>query len=222
MSAVTSASLCLTLLSVCLLFVSADQKIIIAVPGQTVTLPCRAPNSGNPIIAAEWSRADLEQKYVLFYRDDKLDTEEQHPSFKNRVDLQDRQMKDGGVSLILKDVTTADGGTYECCVVHEVREGRKLAVLKTEPISVIQLKVISPGQPGGHGEDGAVGLTVVIVLSIVLFATIIYYIKMTENTEGEKNSTSQTSSKLKRSTRVTRPTFRSKKTDALKTDVSSQ
>uniref|UniRef100_A0A3Q4I9N8 Ig-like domain-containing protein n=1 Tax=Neolamprologus brichardi TaxID=32507 RepID=A0A3Q4I9N8_NEOBR len=112
----------------------------------TVTLPCRAPNSGNPIIAAEWSRADLEQKYVLFYRDDKLDTEEQHPSFKNRVDLQDRQMKDGGVSLILKDVTTADGGTYECCVVHEVREGRKLAVLKTEPISVIQLKVISPGK----------------------------------------------------------------------------
>ncbi|XP_026017329.1 matrix remodeling-associated protein 8-like [Astatotilapia calliptera] len=342
MSAVTSASLCLTLLSVCLLFVSADQKIIIAVPGQTVTLPCRAPNSGNPIIAAEWSRADLEQEYVLFYRDDKLDTEEQHPSFKNRVDLQDRQMKDGdvslilkdvttddsgayecyvvqrganrrkrasldsdpisttyltvvppsqknitaesgqnvtltcrapntvlipgvewsrrdlkaqyvlwywekqfvpyyqhpsfknrvdlqdrqmkdgGVSLILKDVTTADSGTYECCVVHEVREGRKLAILKTEPISVIHLKVISPGQPGGHGEDGAVGLTVVIVLSIALFATIIYYIKMIENTEGEKNSTSQTSSKLKRSTRVTRPTFRSKKTDASKTDVSSQ
>uniref|UniRef100_A0A3P9C4E8 Ig-like domain-containing protein n=1 Tax=Maylandia zebra TaxID=106582 RepID=A0A3P9C4E8_9CICH len=111
-----------------------SQKNITAESGQNVTLTCR------------WSRRDLKAQYVLWYWEKQFVPYYQHPSFKNRVDLQDRQMKDGDVSLILKDVTTADRGTYKCCVVHEVREGRKLAILKTEPISVIHLKVISPGK----------------------------------------------------------------------------
>ncbi|XP_019210075.1 selection and upkeep of intraepithelial T-cells protein 8 isoform X5 [Oreochromis niloticus] len=111
MSAVT-ASLCSTLMFV--LFVSADQKNITAESGQDVTLTCRAPN--NNIRVVEWSRADLGDKHVLLYRDGHFVPEGQHPSFKNRVDLQDRQMKDGDVSLILKDVTTADNGAYECHV----------------------------------------------------------------------------------------------------------
>ncbi|CAI5669670.1 unnamed protein product [Oreochromis niloticus] len=100
MSAVT-ASLCSTLMFV--LFVSADQKIITCESGQDVTLTCRAPNYN--ILVVEWSRADLGDKYVLLYRNEFFVPEHQHPSFKNRVDLQDRQMKDGDVSVILKDVT---------------------------------------------------------------------------------------------------------------------
>ncbi|CAI5660002.1 unnamed protein product [Oreochromis niloticus] len=113
MSAVTSASLCWTLLSVCLLLVTADQEKIKS--GQNVTLTCKSPNN-NVILAVQWSRADLGDEYVLLYRDEQFDPSNQHPSFKNRVDLQDRQMKDGDVSLILKDVTTADNGNYECRV----------------------------------------------------------------------------------------------------------
>ncbi|CAI5669714.1 unnamed protein product [Oreochromis niloticus] len=114
MSAVT-ASLCSTLMFV--LFVSADQKIIKAESGQNVTLTCRAPN--NNIRVLEWSRADLGSEYVLLYRDEHFLMDNQHPSFKNRVDLQDRQMKDGDVSLILKDVTINDTGTYKCRVFME-------------------------------------------------------------------------------------------------------
>uniref|UniRef100_A0A3Q0S265 Ig-like domain-containing protein n=1 Tax=Amphilophus citrinellus TaxID=61819 RepID=A0A3Q0S265_AMPCI len=80
--------------------------------GQNVTLTCRAPN--NNIIVVKWSRADLGDEYVLLYRDEQFAPEEQHPSFKNRVDLKDRQMKDGDVSLILHNVTVNDAGTYEC------------------------------------------------------------------------------------------------------------
>uniref|UniRef100_A0A3P8QRC0 Ig-like domain-containing protein n=1 Tax=Astatotilapia calliptera TaxID=8154 RepID=A0A3P8QRC0_ASTCA len=88
------------------------QKNITA--GQNVTLPCRAPNNNKTITMVEWSRPDLGSEYVLFYRNKQFAPDNQHPSFKNRVDLQDRQMKDGDVSLILKNVTINDTGTYEC------------------------------------------------------------------------------------------------------------
>ncbi|CAI5660139.1 unnamed protein product [Oreochromis niloticus] len=142
MSAVT-ASLCLTLLFFGIfMFVSADQKNITAESGQNVTLTCRAPN--NNIIVVEWSRADLGDKHVLSYRDGHFVPENQHPSFKNRVDLQDRQMKDGDVSLILKDVMINDAGTYECRVVQGGTKRRKRAVLDVDPISIIYLRVVNP------------------------------------------------------------------------------
>ncbi|CAI5671326.1 unnamed protein product [Oreochromis niloticus] len=142
MSAVT-ASLCSTLMFV--VFVSADQKYITAESGQDVTLTCRAPNINNKIIAAKWSRADLGDEYVLLYRDGRFEPDEQHPSFKNRVDLQDRQMKDGDVSLILKDVTINDTGTYECHVVQEVRGPMTNST---------NLVVVPPGQTGEVTGDG--------------------------------------------------------------------
>nr|XP_024656097.1 hyaluronan and proteoglycan link protein 1-like [Maylandia zebra] len=126
-------------------FVSADQKNITAESGQDITLPCRAPNNNN-IIVLEWSRADLGEKYVLLLRDELFDPENQHPSFKNRVDLQDRQMKDGDVSLILNNVTTNDAGRYECRVVQRRAKRRKKAVLKNEPISIVTLRVVPPGE----------------------------------------------------------------------------
>ncbi|XP_063324939.1 coxsackievirus and adenovirus receptor homolog [Pelmatolapia mariae] len=104
--------------SIDLIVVPPDQKIIPAESGQkSISLPCRAPNSNIRVV--EWSRADLGEKYVFVYRDGQFVPDDQHPSFKNRVDLQDRQMKDGDVSLILKDVTTADSGMYKCRVLME-------------------------------------------------------------------------------------------------------
>ncbi|KAK2812491.1 hypothetical protein Q5P01_000019 [Channa striata] len=87
--------------------------ILSAYPGDTVTLPCRPPNNTN-ITAVEWIRPDLEPKYVFVYQNQHFNMSQQHPSFENRVELKDSEMKDGDVSLILKNVTSRDTGTYYC------------------------------------------------------------------------------------------------------------
>ncbi|XP_030580131.1 programmed cell death 1 ligand 1-like [Archocentrus centrarchus] len=166
MAAVT-ATLCSTLLFV---FVSAEQKNITADFGQNITLPCRTPNN-NIILGAEWSRADLGEEYVLFYRDGRLDPGNQHPSFKNRVDLQDRQMKDGDVSVILKNVMINDSGTYECRVVQTGTKRSRRAILETVPISIIYLRVVAPPGPGG-AVGVIVGLSVSALLLILLVAVV--------------------------------------------------
>ncbi|XP_025760949.1 cell surface A33 antigen-like [Oreochromis niloticus] len=112
----------------------SDPKIITAESGQNVTLPCRASN--NNFIILEWSRADLGTQHVVVYRDGHFAPDNQHPSFKNRVDLQDRQMKDGDVSLILKNVTTADNGTYECRVL--------MGEIHSWELNIIYLSVVDP------------------------------------------------------------------------------
>uniref|UniRef100_A0AAZ1XT19 Ig-like domain-containing protein n=1 Tax=Oreochromis aureus TaxID=47969 RepID=A0AAZ1XT19_OREAU len=112
---------CLKPLTSLLCIVSlSDQKNITAESGQDVILTCRAPNYTNQNF--NWSRADLGDEYVLLYRDEVFVPDNQHPSFKNRVDLQDRQMKDGDVSLILKNVTINDTGTYECVLMNGINQ----------------------------------------------------------------------------------------------------
>uniref|UniRef100_A0A3Q0SVV6 Ig-like domain-containing protein n=1 Tax=Amphilophus citrinellus TaxID=61819 RepID=A0A3Q0SVV6_AMPCI len=102
-------------------------KSITAESGQSITLPCRAPNDNIKFV--HWSRADLEPEYLLVYQDGQILPDKQHPSLKNLMDLQDGQMKDGDVSLILKDVTTADDGTYQCRVFMEETRSWKLSMI---------------------------------------------------------------------------------------------
>lgn len=101
-----------------MLFPLSDIKTITARLGEKVTLPCQAPNSNN-LAGVEWSRQDLEPEYVLLLRDGHIVPEDQQPSFKDRVELQDQQMKNGDVSLILSNVTINDAGKYECSVTQK-------------------------------------------------------------------------------------------------------
>uniref|UniRef100_A0A3Q3J6I3 Ig-like domain-containing protein n=1 Tax=Monopterus albus TaxID=43700 RepID=A0A3Q3J6I3_MONAL len=88
----------------CLLFSDLDPINITVKPGDTITLP-----------SVEWKRPDLVPQDVVKYQDGRPDPENQHPSFKDRVELEDSEM-DGDVSLVLRNVTTGDRGTYECHV----------------------------------------------------------------------------------------------------------
>ncbi|KAM9718296.1 butyrophilin-like protein 2 isoform 1-T1 [Menidia menidia] len=121
------------------------QRITAEAGQDSVTLPCGAGKE-TEIRAVEWFRLDLDPDTVLFYRDGHFESDYQHPSFRNRVDLQDRQMKDGDVSLILKNVKINDTGTYQC----KVYQGG----IGLELISSIHLEVSSPGTQEGGGEEG--------------------------------------------------------------------
>lgn len=141
-------------------FTSAGQMNI--KPGEDITLPCRSAE-GKSVIALEWSRTDLGSDSVFLYRDYRTDLRSQHPSFKNRVTLLDNQMKDGDVSLVLKNVTTSDNGTYECKVQIEGSTDTKL-------INTIILD-FSPGGDNTKGEKDR--STEVIVGLVIPFAVIV-------------------------------------------------
>uniref|UniRef100_A0A8D0A046 Ig-like domain-containing protein n=1 Tax=Sander lucioperca TaxID=283035 RepID=A0A8D0A046_SANLU len=120
---------------------SISQESVTVYPGDDVTLPCQAADY--PIGVVEWSRADLEKEYVLLYRDGRLDPTHQHPDFKDRVELVDRELKGGDVSLILKGVNSLEAGIYECRVVpaHSNR-----LFLDNKPIRTIRLQVTVLGE----------------------------------------------------------------------------
>ncbi|CAI5660372.1 unnamed protein product [Oreochromis niloticus] len=160
-------------------FASTVQKEIPAVSGQNINVTCRASNN-NTITAVEWSRADLGDKYVFLYRQKHIDTNNQHPSFKNRVDLQDRQMKDGDVSLRITNVRINDTGKYEC----------RVSIKETslwESFCNFTLTVVAPsGQTGGDTEDGgkedggkedgSVGLKVVCAVGAIVAAAVVGFL----------------------------------------------
>ncbi|XP_015252143.1 PREDICTED: uncharacterized protein LOC107098811 [Cyprinodon variegatus] len=139
------------LLSETVLCWSQFHEAFVAEAGRTVTLPCRHPFNDS-VLVVEWSRSDLGEEYVLLYRDEQIDKSYQKPSFWDRVDLQDRLMENGDVSLVLEDTRTYDSGTYQCRVVH-----RSFGEDEESVVCTIQLDV-SPSSPpllppGDENED---------------------------------------------------------------------
>ncbi len=113
--------------------------------GQNATLPCNAGDES--IRAVEWTRSGMKE-YVLFYRNGRSDTTEQMSSFKDRVQLMDSELKDGDVSVTLKNLEKTDEGTYECRVALGGSGRHKRAIIGAEPLKVVELKVSGPGEFG--------------------------------------------------------------------------
>uniref|UniRef100_A0A1A8BUB3 Ig-like domain-containing protein n=1 Tax=Nothobranchius kadleci TaxID=1051664 RepID=A0A1A8BUB3_NOTKA len=128
-------------------------------PQQTATLPCRAAKDKS-VVALDWSRPDMSPEVVFLFRDNHVYQEFQHPSFRNRVDLLDRDMKDGDVSLVLRNVTTADSGSYECRVLQKKplpffwkTRRSKRSVMISDPIIIIKLQIVHSGPIDTNKED---------------------------------------------------------------------
>ncbi|XP_033182590.1 uncharacterized protein LOC113168381 isoform X2 [Anabas testudineus] len=114
---VSSASFCWIWISLLFLVsTSAGVKEINAKSGDSVTLQCNS--SRNALFKLlEWIKIQQpENLNVYVWRDEKSSPDDQNDDFKNRVELKDPEMKDGDVSVILKNVNINDTGTYECYV----------------------------------------------------------------------------------------------------------
>ncbi|XP_024116428.1 CD226 antigen [Oryzias melastigma] len=167
---------------------SADPQNIRAEPGQDVTLRCKYLHIGK-IALLLWSKDDPEEMNLFVIRDGRSFPSAQHKSFRNRVFLKNSQMKDGDLSVVLKNVTVDDTGTYECRVrlENDPQRNRNL-------ISTINLSVIPPGDKG-EDEDGVkdgagrglLGLIALPVLVVVLVVVLWIYRKKSRGFPAESS-----------------------------------
>ncbi|KAK2863438.1 hypothetical protein Q5P01_002971 [Channa striata] len=144
----------------------SDQQQITVKTGDDVTLQCLDPRGGD-IELLEWTRLDSEEDVIVCIN--RMCTQN------NQVMLWDREMKDGDVSVILKNVNVNDAGIYECYV--KVRGSR------SELISSVHLIVINSGGGAGITWTGSykgerlylvIALSVVTVLLAVLVSSMIF------------------------------------------------
>ncbi|XP_038128851.1 uncharacterized protein si:dkey-22i16.9 [Cyprinodon tularosa] len=124
-----------------------------AVIGENKILPCRAENGSIRLV--EWNRTDIKEGNVLRYRNDAVDKGDQHPSFKDRVVFQDREMKDGDVSLVLINVKMNDAGTYEAEVDYDGTHDEK-------KLCSIHLDVAPPPPPDQINIKAAIGENLIL------------------------------------------------------------
>lgn len=92
--------------------------------GDNVTLTCYSPRDV-VILMLRWKKQD-KPHYVLFIRENRIYENLQDPHFKGRVELKDPEMKNGELSVILKNVTVKDNGTYECSAAYSQQEPQLL------------------------------------------------------------------------------------------------
>lgn len=72
-------------------------------------------------MTVEWSRPDAKHRpkgmeYVHLYRDNREVLDMKSSSYHRRTALFAGGLRHGNISLIITNVTTADGGTYKCFV----------------------------------------------------------------------------------------------------------
>lgn len=152
--------------------------------GEDVTLQCWGFTDA-PIELLEWSRPELTD-YVWYYREQRSYEKYQHLSYKGRVKLRDPEMKNGDVSVILKEVTFNDAGRYECFVgTRRTRDKRSSISVKVEQTT----KDTSGGgnterenrdvggnmerEKWGVGQIAAMVITVIVATALILMIGVV-------------------------------------------------
>ncbi|XP_029283441.1 coxsackievirus and adenovirus receptor homolog [Cottoperca gobio] len=141
---------------------AADRTEVKAAPGDDVTLECRGPA---PIRKLVWKRNDT---YVFFFRGNRSNENFQNPLFYSRVTLRDPLLKDGDVSILLKNVQVTDTGTYDCRVLSGGRSKRDAGGIQS-----VRLIVTETGPERNHrGHLGLLCVMCVICVMCVVFISI--------------------------------------------------
>uniref|UniRef100_A0A3B5PZR0 Ig-like domain-containing protein n=1 Tax=Xiphophorus maculatus TaxID=8083 RepID=A0A3B5PZR0_XIPMA len=88
---------------------------VMVTPGGDADLQCQIPGAAAATVV-EWTKDDLPaNEYVFFYRNGRPYDKYQHQAFRGRVALKNRSgAGSGDVSLVLKNVSVEDRGTFRC------------------------------------------------------------------------------------------------------------
>ncbi|XP_028998093.2 myelin protein P0-like [Betta splendens] len=124
----------------------------------------------------EWTKPDLNPDSIVFYyRGQHIFENYQHPYYRGRVELKDPQLKNGSFSVIVKNVTLNDTGTYEC----QVGYGDKPELINSTTLTITDS---DPHEDGGGRNTTSntpvglvVGLTTAVLLLMLLAAVLVMY-----------------------------------------------
>ncbi|KAL4008188.1 hypothetical protein ACER0C_002040 [Sarotherodon galilaeus] len=163
------------LLLLLLTFETAALEDITVRSGQDVTLHCQGPRGVN-ITLLEWSIPEIKSDgYVFFYRNQRSYESYQHERFKGRVELTDPSMKNGNVSVTLKNVNINDTGKYECRIItSNLSSGQRV---QSESRQSINLTVTDSGSEDEHDKKTfllAIGIVAVFVSFLVILSVYIH------------------------------------------------
>lgn len=94
--------------------IGSSQPIMAAL-GDDITLPCRLdPAEDAAGMTLEWTRPDLNPRFVYVWRSGQELEDKKHKSFEGRTSLFMNELKNGNISLKLSNVKVSDHGTYRC------------------------------------------------------------------------------------------------------------
>ncbi|XP_073331586.1 uncharacterized protein [Pagrus major] len=154
MSVLKSSPLTVLLTCSWIIVACGDTQVKVKQPGYNATLQCRAHRDGS-IEKLAWNKTDLKSdKYVFFFRENRSYENYQLLSFRGRVKLRDRQMKEGDASVVLKNVTANDSGPYECSVFMSGGGGGGGGHTERATFRhIVHLKVEDSGPKAGGSEE---------------------------------------------------------------------
>ena len=85
--------------------------------GQDIVLPCHLePATNASEMTVEWTRPDLEPRFVYVWRDGVELESKKHPVYKGRTSVFTEELKHGNISLKLSRVRISDEGRYRCFI----------------------------------------------------------------------------------------------------------
>uniref|UniRef100_A0A667ZF32 Ig-like domain-containing protein n=1 Tax=Myripristis murdjan TaxID=586833 RepID=A0A667ZF32_9TELE len=90
---------------------------IVAIVGDDITLPSHLEPAVDAVgMTVEWTRPDLEPRFVYLWRDGHEIVINQNPTYEGRTFLFRDKLKNGDVSLTLSKVKISDEGKYRCFI----------------------------------------------------------------------------------------------------------
>ncbi|XP_051800557.1 butyrophilin-like protein 9 isoform X4 [Acanthochromis polyacanthus] len=148
---------------------------------EDVILPCWSERA---ITLLEWKMQGKDSEgFVFFFRENRSYESYQIPSFKHRVQLSDPKMKDGNMSVTLKNVTSSDSGEYECSF-HISRKHRSRRA--TDFSYTVKLRVVDGNSAGDleqHGGRQPLAMAVPLLALFAVVAVLIAFWKLKAHTE---------------------------------------